>query len=136
MPKANLIFFSKFCKARAFGIRNVNAFVYVLVGILSIDTVVGTISTGVGIEVFPNSNIILFAALGIITIVCQIMILQFVGRTSLSVRSKVKHIRRMHIGVSISQYFIIILFIYVLDYSGDGQCHVCFSFQDSYKKPW
>lgn len=114
MPRANLIFFSKFYKAKAFGIRNINVFVYILIGILSIDTVISTVSTGLGIELFPNSKVPLFAALGIITIICQIMILQFVGRTSLSVRSKVKHIRRMHIGVSISQYFIIILFIYVI----------------------
>jgi hypothetical protein len=114
VPQPDLNFFSSFYKARTFGIKNINVFVYLLVGILSVDTVISAISYGLGINVFPNNNIIIFAASGIITIICQIMILQFVGRTSLSVRSKVKHIRRMHIGVSISQYIIIILFIYAI----------------------
>jgi hypothetical protein len=86
----------------------------VIIGILSIDTIINQMSSGLGISVSSFGGIILFVGLGIITIICQLFILQFVTRTSLAVRSKVKHIRQMHVGVTVSQYFIMILFIYVM----------------------
>ncbi len=60
-----------------------------------------------------STGIALFIILGSITVVCQIFILRFVSRISLAVRQRVKHIRLMHDAVTISQYFIILLFIYV-----------------------
>jgi hypothetical protein len=63
--------------------------------------------------VSTSTGIALFVILGSITVVCQIFILRFVSRISLGVRQRVKHIRMMHAAVTISQYFIILLFIFV-----------------------
>ncbi len=61
-----------------------------------------------------STGITLFVILGSITVICQIFILRFVSRISVVVRQRVKHIRRMHAAVTISQYVIILLFIYAL----------------------
>jgi hypothetical protein len=86
----------------------------VLIGILSLDTIINQVSSGLGISVSSLDGVILFVVLGSITIICQLFVLQFVSRTTLVVRSKVRHIRRMHVGLTVSQYFIMILFIYVM----------------------
>jgi hypothetical protein len=107
-------FYHKFCKVRDFGTKELNILIYLLIAILSLDTVINQISSGLGITVSSSAGVGLFVAIGVITIFCQLFILQFVGRTSFTVRSKVRHIRRMHVGVTVSQYFIIILLAYVM----------------------
>jgi hypothetical protein len=107
-------FYHKFCKVRDFGTKKLNILIYLLIAILSLDTVINQMSSGLGITVSSSAGVALFVAIGVITIFCQLFILQFVGRTSFTVRSKVRHIRRMHVGVTASQYFIIILFAYVM----------------------
>jgi hypothetical protein len=107
-------FYHKFYKASDFGAKKLHILIYLLIAILSLDTIISQLSSGLGIAVSSSGGVILFVVLGVITIVCQLFILQFVSRTGLTVRSKVRHIRRMHVGVTVSQYFIIILFIYVM----------------------
>ena len=94
--------------------RRLNILIYLLIAILSLDTIINQLSSGLGIPISSSGGVILFVVLGVITIFCRLFILQFVSRTSRTVRSKVRHIRRMHIGVTVSQYFIIILFVYVM----------------------
>jgi hypothetical protein len=106
--------YHKFYNASDFGAKKLNILIYLLIAILSLDTIISQLSSGLGIAVSSSGGVILFVVLGFITIVCQLFILQFVSRTSLTVRSKVRHIRGMHVGVTVSQYFIIILFIYVM----------------------
>lgn len=113
-PESLNFFYIPFSKAREFGINKINILVYLLIGVLSIDTVIYVLSLVLGIAVSSFSSVILFLVIGIITIICQLYILQFVSITSLPVRSRARHVRLMHIGVSASQYFIIILFTYVL----------------------
>jgi len=107
-------FYYRFCKAKDLGAKNLNLLIYVLIAVLSLDTIINQLSSGLGIAVSSTGGIILFLVLGIITIICQLFILQFVNKTSIVVRTKIRHIRRMHISVTISQYFIIILFVYVM----------------------
>jgi len=107
-------FYIQFCKARDSGIKNINILVYLLIGILSLDTIINQLSSGLGISVSSFSGVILFLVLGIVTIICQLFIVQYVSRTTVAVRSKVRHIRLMHVGLTISQYSIMILFIYVM----------------------
>ena len=114
LNKLPSFFYYQFCKAKDFGAKNLNLLIYVLIAILSLDTIINQLSSGLGIAVSSTGGIILFLVLGIITIVCQLFILQFVNKTSIVVRTKIRHIRRMHISVTISQYFIIILFVYVM----------------------
>lgn len=115
MSKKHLKFFyRKFYEVSDFGAKRLNILIYLLIAILSLDTIISQLSSGLGIAVSSSGGIFLFVVLGAITIVCQLFILQFVSRTSLVIRSKVRHIRHMHIGVTVSQYFIIILFIYVM----------------------
>lgn len=85
-----------------------------LIALLSLDTVINQLSAGLGIPVSSSTGITLFIVVGSATIICQLFILQFINRTSLTVRTKVRHIRRMHAAVAISQYSIILIFIYVM----------------------
>jgi hypothetical protein len=107
-------FYHQFNKARNFGAKNLSILIYLLIGILSLDTIINVLSAGLGITVSSSVGIILFVVSGIITIVCQLFILQFVSRASFTVRSRVRHIRLMHVGVTVSQYFVITVFIYVI----------------------
>jgi hypothetical protein len=107
-------FSSRFYKVEEFGTKRIDIFVYVLIGILSLDTIINQLSAGLSIAVSSFSWIILFVILGIIAIVCQLFIMQFVNRTGLAVRTKVRHIRRMHVAVTVCQYFVILLFVYVI----------------------
>jgi hypothetical protein len=107
-------FYDKFYKASDFGAKKLNILIYLLIAILSLDTIINQLSSGLGIAVSSFGGVTLFVVSGVITIVCQLFILQFVSKTSLTVRSRVRHIRRMHVGVTVSQYFIIALFIYVI----------------------
>jgi hypothetical protein len=106
--------YHKFNKASNFGTKKLNILIYLLIAVLSLDTVIHQISSGLGITVSSSAGVILFVVIGVITIICQLFILQFVSRTSVTVRTKVRHIRRMHVGVTVSQYFLIILFVYVM----------------------
>jgi hypothetical protein len=107
-------FYHKFYKVSGFGAKKVNILIYLLIAILSLDTIINQMSSGLGITVSSSAGVALFVAIGVVTIFCQLFILQFVGRTSFTVRSKVRHIRRMHVGVMVSQYFMIILLVYVM----------------------
>jgi hypothetical protein len=115
VSREHLIFlYHKFYKASNFGAKKLNILIYLLIAILSLDTIINQLSSGLGITVSSSAGVILFVVLGVITIICQLFILQFVSGTSFTVRSKVRHIRRMHVGVTVSQYFLIILFVYVM----------------------
>ena len=107
-------FYHQLNRVRDLSTRKVSILIYVLIAILSLDTVISQLSVGLGIPVSSSTGVTLFIVLGGTTIVCQLFILQFVSRTSRSIRSKVRHIRRMHIAVTISQYFIILLFVSVM----------------------
>jgi hypothetical protein len=106
--------YHKFYNVSNFGAKKLNLLIYLLIAVLSLDTVINQLSSGLGITVSSSAGVILFVVIGVITIVCQLFILQFVSRTSFTVRTKVRHIRRMHVGVTVSQYFMIILFVYVM----------------------
>jgi hypothetical protein len=115
VSREHLIFlYHKFYKASNFGAKKLNVLIYLLIAVLSLDTIINQLSSGLGITVSSSAGVILFVVLGVITIICQLFILQFVSGTSFTVRSKVRHIRRMHVGVTVSQYFLIILFVYVM----------------------
>jgi hypothetical protein len=102
-------------KGSAFSTGQISIIVYVLIAVLSLDTIINQLSAILGSNILPSTaGIILFIATGVVTIACQLFILQFVGRTSLAIRSKVKHIKRMHTAVTISQYFIIFLFLFAM----------------------
>lgn len=103
MSKERLKFlYHKFYNASDFGAKKLNILIYLFIAILSLDTIISQLSSGLGIAVSSSGGVILFVVLGFITIVCQLFILQFVSRTSLTVRSKVRHIRGMHVGVTVS----------------------------------
>lgn len=107
-------FLLQFYKFKDFGNKNTSILIYILIALLSLDTVIHQLSAGLGIPVSSPMGIALFLVIGSITIVCQLFILQFVSRTSLAIRRKVKHIRLMHYAVTLSQYSIILLFVYVM----------------------
>ena len=104
----------QFYNARDFGIRKISILIYVLIAVLSLDTVINQLSAGLGIPVASSGGVALFVFIGGTTIVCQFFILQFVSRASLAIRKKVRHIRRMHNAATISQYFIMLIFVYAI----------------------
>ena len=106
-----IIFFSQqFRKATDFGVERSNIIVYVLIAVLSIDTVVNQLGGIFGVSLDSSGGIGLFVTIGIITVTCQVLILGYVSRKSIEIRRKVRHIRMMHTAVMISQYFMILLF--------------------------
>jgi hypothetical protein len=107
-------FYNKYYKVRDFGAKKLNILIYLLIAILSLDTIINQLSSGLGITVSSSAGVTLFVVIGVVTIFCQLFILQFVSRTSLTVRSKVRHMRRMHFVVMVSQYFMIFLLVYVM----------------------
>jgi len=110
-----LNFFSQqFHKAEDFGTKKISIIIYVLIAVLSLDTVINQLSGLLGISLYSSGGVGLFLVIGSITIICQLFILHFVSSKSLEIRKKVRHIRRMHTAVMISQYFIILVFVYVM----------------------
>jgi hypothetical protein len=107
-------FFSKICEFRDYGTKNISILIYALIGLLSLDTVIHQISAGLGVPVSSPTGIVLFVIIGSVTIIVQLFILKFVSAASLAIRSKVRHLRRMHTAVTIFQYSVIVLFVYVM----------------------
>lgn len=107
-------FYSRYREVEDFGIKKISSIIYVLIAVLSLDTVINVLSSVLGIRVSSVEGIILFLFIGCTTIICQLFILQFVSRTSQAIRLKVRHIRLMHAAVVISQYFLILMLAYVM----------------------
>lgn len=116
MSKTSTIdfFFQPFHKAADLGIKRISIIIYVLIAVLSVDTVINQLSGLLGISLYTRAGVSLFLVIGIITIICQLFTINFVSRRSIGIRRKIKHIRTMHIAVTVSQYFIILLFAYVM----------------------
>jgi hypothetical protein len=96
------------------GTKRISIIIYVLIAVLSVDTVINQLSGLLGISMYSGGGVSLFLVIGIITIICQLFTINFVSRKSIGIRRKIKHIRTMHIAVTLSQYFIILLFVYVM----------------------
>ncbi len=96
------------------GTKRISIIIYVLIAVLSVDTVINQLSGLLGISMYSMGGVSLFLVIGIITIICQLFTINFVSRKSIGIRRKIKHIRTMHIAVTVSQYFIILLFVYVM----------------------
>lgn len=115
MPQNFSLFLNKYYhKTEDFGIRNISNILYILIAVLSIDTVINVLSSGLGIQVYSSEGVALFVVIGSATVVCQLFIIQFISRTSLALRQRIRHIRVMHIAVTVSQYFLIFVLIYVM----------------------
>ena len=115
MSKKHINFFSlQFYKIKDFRTKKISFIVYVLIALLSLDTVINQLSAVLGIPVASLTSTILFIVISSTAIVCQLFILQFVSRISVTIRTKVRYIRLMHKAVTISQYFIILMLVYVM----------------------
>jgi len=108
-------FFSvQFNKISEFGTKKIRIVIYLLIAILSLDTVLNQLSDIIGEPLKSTGGIALFYIVSGITMVCQIFVLQFVGKKSKDIRQKSKGIRLMHKCVSIVQYVVIAIFIYLI----------------------
>jgi len=101
-------------RVEKFGIEKISIVIYILLGALSIDTVINQTSNLPGVHLPYPLGITAFLMVSVATIVCQIFVLRFVRNKSNSVRSRVTNIRRMHKAVTISQCCIVVIFIYVM----------------------
>jgi hypothetical protein len=101
-------------KVANLGTKRISIIIYVLIVVLSVDTVINQLSGLLGISMYTRGGVSLFLVIGVLTIICQLFTINFVSRKSIGTRRKIKHIRTMHIAVTVSQYFIILLFIYVM----------------------
>jgi hypothetical protein len=97
-----------------FGISKISLIIYILIGVLSVDTVINQISNLPGVRLSSSLGITVFLMMSITAIICQLFVVRFVGKKSISIRNRVTSIRRMHKAVSIAQYSIIIIFIFVI----------------------
>lgn len=99
---------------RIIGTNNIQYIIYLLVFVLSIDTVINQLGNIIDESLYSSQGVPLFLVLSGITIVCQLLILQFVSNKSRKIRRKNKWINIMHKSVIISQYSIITIFIYLI----------------------
>lgn len=110
-----LNFFSiQFNKLGDFGTKNISIVIYVLIAILSLDTVLNQLSDLIGEPLKTAGGIALFFIVASITIICQLFVLHFVRKKSNDIRKNSRGIRLMHKCVSIIQYFIIVIFIFLV----------------------
>jgi hypothetical protein len=107
-------FYLEYLKIEDFGVKRISNVIYVLIGVLSLDTVINVLSSILGIQVSSVEGIILFFIICCTTVICQFFVLRFIIRISLDIRKRVRHIRLMHTAIVISQYFLIFLLIYVM----------------------
>jgi hypothetical protein len=107
-------FYLKYRKIEDFGIERIDKIVYLLIAVLSLDTLINVLSSGLGVRVSSPEGVTLFFIICGTTIICQLFVLQFVSRTSLAIRRRVRHIRLMHAAVIISQCFLILVMVYVM----------------------
>jgi hypothetical protein len=97
-----------------FGIRKISLIIYILIGVLSVDTVINQISNLPGVHLSSSFGVAVFLMVSFTTIICQLFVVRFVGKKSISIRNRVTSIRRMHRALSIAQYSIITVFIFVI----------------------
>ena len=97
-----------------YGTKNINIVIYVLIAALSLDTLLNQTGDLIGEPLKTFGGIVLFIILSIITMICQIFVLEFVGKKSKEIRKKNGKIRLMHRFVSISQYTIITIFVFLI----------------------
>ena len=72
MSREHLIFlYHKFYNASNFGAKKLNILIYLLIAVLSLDTIINQLSSGLGITVSSSAGVILFVVLGVITIICH-----------------------------------------------------------------
>ena len=107
-------FYLRYREVEDFGIKKISNIIYLLIAVLSLDTVINVITAVLGIQVSPVEGVILFFIICSTTVFCQLFILRFVSRTGLAIRRRTRHIRLMHSAVTISQYFLIFLLVYVM----------------------
>jgi len=107
-------FSSRFNKISDFGTKKIRIVIYMLIAILSLDTVLNQLSDIIGDPLKSSGGIVLFFSISSATMVCQIFVLQFVGKKSNEIRKKSRGIRLMHKCVSIIQYIIISIFIFLI----------------------
>jgi hypothetical protein len=110
-----LIFFTlQIKKLLNFGTKNIHIVIYVLIAVLSLDTLLNQTGDLIGNPLKTFGGIVLFITLSIITMIGQIFVLQFVSKKSEEIRKKNRKIRLMHRFVSISQYTIITIFVFLI----------------------
>ena len=104
-----------------FGTKNIHIVIYVLIVVLSLDTLLNQTGDLIGKPLKTFGGIVLFITLSIITMIGQIFVLQFVGKKSEEIRKKNGKIRLMHRFVSISQIY--------------NNYHICVSYLRNNNKP-
>ncbi|MGD1834637.1 MAG: hypothetical protein ACPKQO_02825, partial [Nitrososphaeraceae archaeon] len=93
---------------------NTNIIIYVLIFVLSLDTLLNQTGDLIGDQLKSSAGIVLFITLSLITLVAQILVLQFVGKNSAEIQRKIKSIRLLHKFVTIIQYIIIGIFVFLI----------------------
>ncbi|MGD1836463.1 MAG: hypothetical protein ACPKPY_00210, partial [Nitrososphaeraceae archaeon] len=93
---------------------NTNIIIYVLICVLSLDTLLNQTGDLIGDQLKSSAGTVLFITLSLITLVAQILVLQFVGKNSAEIQRKIKSIRLLHKFVTIIQYIIIGIFVFLI----------------------
>ncbi|MGD1835045.1 MAG: hypothetical protein ACPKQO_04920, partial [Nitrososphaeraceae archaeon] len=107
-------FISQFKRITNSSTENINIIIYVLIFVLSLDTLLNQTGDLIGDPLKSSAGIVLFITLSLITLVAQILVLQFVGKNSAEIQRKIKSIRLLHRSVTIIQYIIIGIFVFLI----------------------
>ncbi len=115
MSLKNFILFDKYEKIKSFGTRNIRIIVYLLIFVISIDTLLRTLATNIEDPFFYSpSGVPFFIVISSFAIICQLFVIQFIRDKSREIRKKSRPINLMHHIVVIYQYFMIVIIVYAM----------------------
>ncbi|NOJ32977.1 MAG: hypothetical protein DA329_12655 [Candidatus Nitrosocosmicus sp.] len=117
LPLNNFTSLNQVSKIKTFGTKYILIIVYVFIAVLSFDTIIYALAGWfevIDITFVSPGAVPSFVVILSVTIVCQLFIMQFVRNRSREIRKKNRYLNLMHHTVTIIQYFIIAVLVYVI----------------------
>ncbi len=109
-----LLSFNQEGKIKNIGTKNITIIVYILIFVLTIDTLLNMLAGEIDLILYTPVGVPLFVVVSSVAIICQLFVLQYVREISREMRKKSRQINIMYHGLAIIQYFLISIVVYVM----------------------
>ena len=86
----------------------------ILIIVVTVDSNIGYVTDFIPKQLSSNNGIIVFIALSVLFIITQYLVLAYVRQANKEMRQRVPHLRTLHTGVSVAQYVLAALVLYVI----------------------
>jgi hypothetical protein len=111
----NFFLFDEYEKIKNFVTRNIRIIVYLLIFVITIDTLLNILAGDIEDSFFYSPTVVpFFIVISSVTIICELFVIQFVRDKSREIRKKSRRINIMHHSVVIYQYFMIAIIVYAM----------------------